>query len=333
MNKKIIILLVSILFVQAICVGVFSYNSYKKVLDDEKKFKESVRLLGKYNNSEKVFANNKVEGVEENTPNDISEDMGKLEDMEYLKNNIVDVEGRKNVLLVGVDSRGNDFSGRSDTILLLSLSKKGSYLISIPRDSYVYIKKKNKYDKINHSYAYGGIESLKQAVSDLLGVRIDNYAVINFYNFIDLIDSVGGVEVDIPFDFKEQGVHGETIVFHKGKAVLNGDQALAYVRMRKSDSRGDIGRNDRQKQVLYAFTKKVLSLEGVKNIPTLYDKYKALVRSDIKVIDIPKYLGFLNELNNIKSVTLQGEGVKIKGVYYMKLNSNELKHVIDLLSK
>lgn len=339
LSKKILVSIIGVIVgIQGILVSALSYKSYKELKDYENILSSEKSVYVSYAesiNQIKRVSNNKEEHVENNT---IESSTIENKGIEYNNEEVLNVgkestDKRKNILLVGVDSRSRDFSGRSDTILLLSLSSSGSYLISIPRDSYVYLKDKGRYDKINHSYAYGGVDSLEDAVGRLLDIKIDNYAVINFYNFVDLINSVGGIEVEVPFSFKEKGLKGETISFTKGKMVLDGDEALAYVRMRKSDSRGDVGRNERQKQVIHSFMDKVISIEGIKNGVSIYNTYKKMVKTDLSVWDIPKYIGYVAEISNIKSITLYGRGEKIKGVYYMILDKKILQDTKEILKK
>jgi len=341
MNKWVIVGVVVGLLLQALGLGVIIHENVLAL----KKFEEGANISANVvANYQSLQESRERINKEDNDSEEVVKEVGDLPqnqenvDIEIINkgitsNNITEIEGRKNILLIGVDSRSDDFSGRSDTILLLSLSKNGSYLVSIPRDSYVFIKKKGKYDKINHSYAYGGVDSLKETVSHLLGVKIDNYAIINFSNFIKVIDSIGGVEVNVPFSFSEKGIHGEIITFTEGTQALNGDEALAYVRMRKQDRRGDVGRNDRQKQVILGVVNKVLTVEGIKNIIPLYNSYKKFVKTDFSLIDIGEYMGYITEINKIKNVTLHGKGMKIKGIYYMDLDKNTLNITRELLKK
>ena len=114
------------------------------------------------------------------------------EDEEYLR-------GRINVLVVGTDAEEYD-SGRADSIIVfnLDLDNKRVHALSIPRDSRVDIPGYKNKTKINHSYAYGGIELTKQTVENLLHVPIDYYAVTNFAGFEDIVETVGGVYIDVP---------------------------------------------------------------------------------------------------------------------------------------
>lgn len=124
-------------------------------------------------------------------------------------------------------------------------------IISIPRDSYTEIIGKGKKDKINHAYAFGGINMAVKTVENFLDIPIDHYIEVNMEGFKDIVDAVGGIEVNNDMEFK----YGEH--FNKGEIHLNGDQALLYSRMRYNDPRGDFGRQMRQRQVIQAVIKKV----------------------------------------------------------------------------
>ena len=160
------------------------------------------------------------------------------EDEEYLR-------GRINVLVVGTDAEEYD-SGRADSIIVfnLDLDNKRVHALSIPRDSRVDIPGYKNKTKINHSYAYGGIELTKQTVENLLHVPIDYYAVTNFAGFEDIVETVGGVYIDVPIRMRTHTWYGD-IDLQPGFQHLDGKSALAYVRWRGTAT-ADIGRIERQ---------------------------------------------------------------------------------------
>ncbi|HEY5820776.1 MAG TPA: LCP family protein [Propionibacteriaceae bacterium] len=172
-------------------------------------------------------------------------------------------------LIVGSDSReglskaeqkklgtGSTAGQRTDTIMLLYVPTTGKpALISIPRDSYVTIPKNGK-NKINASYAFGGPQLLVQTVETNTGLRIDGYLEIGFGGFVNIIDALDGIRMCLPAAIKDQDSH---INLKKGCQTLDGTTALGYVRMRKADPRGDLGRVERQRQMLAAVAKKAAS--------------------------------------------------------------------------
>ncbi len=159
------------------------------------------------------------------------------------------------VLIMGIEDYATDGqNGRTDSLMFATVdpkSKKVS-LMSIPRDSRVTIAGKNRKDKINAAHAYGGESMAIDTVENFLEVPVDHYVKIDFKGFKGIVDAVGGVTVDVPFDFWERSDtnYDKKIHFKQGKHDLNGEEALAYVRMRKQDPNGDYGRAARQRQVL-----------------------------------------------------------------------------------
>jgi LCP family protein required for cell wall assembly len=182
-------------------------------------------------------------------------------------------------LLVGSDSReglskadqkklgtGDVGGQRTDTIMLLYVPLVGKpALISIPRDSYVPIPKNGK-NKINAAYAFGGPKLLVQTIETNTGLRVDGYLEIGFGGFVSVIDAVGGIRLCLPSAIKDKDSH---INLPKGCQTLNGTNSLGYVRMRKADPRGDLGRVERQRQMLAAVAKRAISPSTLLN-PVAY---------------------------------------------------------------
>ena len=170
------------------------------------------------------------------------------------------------ILLVGSDSRegltkeerkrlgtGSTGGNRTDTIMIVYIPAGGDpALISIPRDSFVEIPKNGK-NKINAAFALGGPELLVQTVEENTGLRMDGYAEIGFGGFVNIVDAVGGVEMCLPKAIEDKD---SKLDLPKGCQNLDGANALGYVRMRKADAKGDLGRVERQRQVLAAVAKK-----------------------------------------------------------------------------
>jgi len=185
-----------------------------------------------------------------------------------------------NYLLVGSDSReglsaaqrkdlhtGKDAGRRTDSIILVHVPQDGGQpaLISIPRDSYVPIPGHGS-NKINASFSIGGPNLLVQTVEQVTDLHIDGYVEIGFAGFASVVDSVDGVRICVPFHMndKKAGIN-----LQKGCQVLDGRNALGYVRARYSDPRGDIGRAERQRQFLGAIMKKALTPSTVL-VPSRY---------------------------------------------------------------
>lgn len=237
------------------------------------------------------------------------------------------------VLALGLDARGDYLRGRTDAIVLISIypKKESVSILSIPRDSYVQIGNTGKYDKINHAYPFGGVEVTKTTVENLVGVDIDHYVVFNFTSFMRMVDALGGVEIDVPYTFTEQDSKDRqgAIRIEKGRQLLDGEKALAYARMRKSDPEGDIGRGKRQQEVILALADKLLSFKSLSNFSEVYDIIKESMATDVSITDIPSLLKYLKGYSDINSFTLKGGGTYINGVYYYRLDEEHLNYVRD----
>jgi LCP family protein required for cell wall assembly len=183
-------------------------------------------------------------------------------------------------LLVGSDSRegltaeeraeyttGDAAGRRTDSIILVHVPEGGGKpaMVSIPRDSFVPIPGHDS-NKINAAFALGGPNLLVQTVEQVTDLRIDGYVEIGFAGFANVVNSVGGVEICVPFpmDDPKAGIN-----LAKGCQNLDGKNALGFVRARYSDPRGDIGRAERQRQFLAAIMKKAATPSTVL-IPTRY---------------------------------------------------------------
>ncbi|MDN4472601.1 LCP family protein [Demequina zhanjiangensis] len=170
-------------------------------------------------------------------------------------------------LIVGSDSReGWGYDGtegaRTDTIMLLHQPEDGPVaLISIPRDAYVDIPG-NEASKINAAFAWGGPQLLVETVEDLSGLTIDHYVEVGFNGVVDLVDAVGGVELCYGDDVNDEK---SGMVWEAGCHVATGDEALAFSRMRYSDPTGDIGRTERQQQVVGAVAQEILAPSTILN--------------------------------------------------------------------
>ncbi len=164
-------------------------------------------------------------------------------------------------LIVGSDSRegwANDgtVGARTDTIMLLHQPVSGPVaLISIPRDSYVEIPGHKK-NKINAAFAFGGPQLLVLTVEKLTGLTIDHYIEVGFLGVSDVVDALGGVELCYDTDVNDPR---STLVWAAGCHQADGATALAFARMRYSDPLGDIGRTQRQQQLVSAVADKVLN--------------------------------------------------------------------------
>lgn len=240
-----------------------------------------------------------------------SDKVGDLEEQE--KNEIAKQLGEYTVLLLGVDTP-KGFKTRTDTIILATVDTetRKARLVSIPRDTRVKIK--GGWDKVNAAYVYGGVDLAKKTVEDFLGVQVDRYVIVNFNSLTQIVDAVGGIEVDVPIRMLYRA---ENIDLYPGRQVLNGADALAYSRYRYTDE-GDIGRAKRQQEVIELLAKKIFSVEGLKNLPELVKLMQENVETDVPVREIFALAKLAPDIieNKIVSVVVPGKNERIDGLWY-----------------
>lgn len=229
------------------------------------------------------------------------------------ENDIVVLENKEpfSILLLGVDERPGDI-GRADTIMVATVNPTSEdiKLVSISRDTLIELPDTGEADKINATYAYGGIPYVIETVENYLDIPIQYYAQINFQGMVDLVDAVGGIEVISPLDFTVQDSteNADTIHIEKGKQHLNGEEALGYARMRKQDPRGDWGRQERQRQVIEAIVDETVSISSLANFNTIFNAIAPNLKTNLSGRDI-WILGtnYASAARNIESLTLDGE--------------------------
>ena len=221
-----------------------------------------------------------------------------------------------NILVMGVDRVPNasnqqaEFKGRSDTMLLVRLNPDNETvkILSIPRDTRVRFPN-GRYYKINSANARGGIEYTKGVVSaNLNDITIDKHIRITSDAFKQLIDAIGGVEVDVPQDMKyTDKTQGLYIDLKKGQQTLDGDKAEQFARYR-NDSLGDIGRIKRQQVLLKALQDKLQSPTSLFKVPKIWGVISAETDSDLtkgELFSIATFaLGL--EREDIETITLPG---------------------------
>lgn len=235
------------------------------------------------------------------------------------------------VLLLGLDTGdfGRTDTGRSDTLMVATVNpkEKKTTLVSIPRDTRTDIVGHGTVDKINHAYAFGKEGMALATTEKLLDIPLDHYVWINMEGFEELVDAVGGVQVDNPFEFKQDGY-----LFKKGPNFLNGKQALAYTRMRYEDPKGDYGRQDRQRQVVSAIADQALSFNGITKYQQILKAIEKNMKTDLEWDDMFKIAtDYRQSFYQIEDETLQGDGVMIDGVSYQEIPEAELTRVQNLL--
>lgn len=234
------------------------------------------------------------------------------------------------VLMMGVDEREGD-RGRSDTLIVLTVNPntKTTKMLSIPRDTRTEIIGKGIEDKINHAYAFGGVEMSMDTVENFLDIPLDYYMQINMESFQDIVDAVGGVNVNNDLDFTYEGFH-----FPKGELLLNGEKALKYSRMRYEDPRGDFGRQSRQRQIIQGVIKQGASFSSLTKFDEIFEALGKNVKTNMKfdeMVDIQK--NYKDAGKSIQQMEVSGSGTKIDGVYYYLVPDEEKQKLQQALKE
>ena len=228
------------------------------------------------------------------------------------------LSGKKNIVVMGCDIRKDDV-GRSDTlfVVMLDKSKKNAALLSVPRDTRVKIKG-HGWDKINAAFAYGGQKLTRETVQDFLGIKINNYVVVDFQGFKGLVDAVGGVDINVekrmyyydPYD-------GFEIDLRPGMQHMDGKTAMQYVRYR--DEEGDIGRIRRQQKFLMALYKHIASKNIIAKIPGVSKQIMSMVKTDLslkEMVELGNVMRDMVEKEGLKMFMVPGEPEYIDGISY-----------------
>ena len=220
-------------------------------------------------------------------------------------------------LLLGQRGEGQPFGGLlTDALIVVNLNKNNGKItiLSLPRDLYVPIPNSTKRDKLNAVYAWGyekkgvglAMNYIKDTVSRITGLYVDNAIVINFDGFEKFIDAIGGITIELKENFiedkqwwcDENGKNCRAFVVPEGKNVLDGEKTLFYIRSRFSSS--DFDRARRQQQVLLAVKEKLFSLGFLANplnIIKMLDLLENNIRTDAKTSDITEFIDYYQKKN------------------------------------
>lgn len=237
-----------------------------------------------------------------------------------------------NILVAGVDIDGY----RTDLILFVqvnNIDKKVSVL-QIPRDTKVDNKRRDK--KINSAY-FSGIDTLNNEVESVIGMRADFFATITFDAFKEIVDTLGGVTIDVPIDMNyHDPIQGLTIELEAGRQKLDGEHAMMFMRFRKNDdgtgyAMGDIDRNAAQKQFYSAVMKKALSPVGIIKAPWLYSAIMENTTTDLNNAEVRKLMFEVFSIgkDNIGIYQLPGESKYVNNISYFVHDKEETKKLMD----
>ncbi|MDO5689932.1 MAG: LCP family protein [Tissierellia bacterium] len=312
--KRIAILLSVLLLIVVVAIGFSNREYFHKPAED------SIVKDDDWSEAAKVEAELNKEQPKTETNKETTEELPKTE-----------AEKPKEVLflLVGLDkndeSDGLNSKTRTDTIILTKLNfEKGTVdLINIPRDSRVLVN--GNLDKINHAHAYGGMPLTLRTVGDFMDIDIDKYVKVSFESVQFIVNTLGGVEVEL----------NETVAAAMGKPaganILNGDEALYYLRFRKGYSNGDIGRIIAQQQFLLSLAKQSLRPDNLIKLPALYGTLKAYMDTNIDEASINDWISLASNLNSDSFSTniVQGYSEYIGDIWYWIPDEDFVEGIVD----
>lgn len=228
---------------------------------------------------------------------------------------------RVNILLLGIDKRPNEKFARTDTMILVTIDPENETagMLSIPRDLYVdvpgyYQTRINKAYFIGQEQEYpgGGSALAMQTVQETFGVPVHFYIKVDFDGFSQIVDTLGGIEVDVPKTindktFPDNNYGYDPFYIEKGLQHIDGTTALKYVRSRHQDT--DFGRAVRQQQVLVSLKNKALQLDVLPKLPELWTTMASAVQTDLQLVDLKELASLADNIGpeDIDSVVINYE--------------------------
>ncbi|WP_087974089.1 LCP family protein [Oceanobacillus rekensis] len=280
-----------------------------------------------------------------NIVTDSHEKVGRDDETSPLRDGPVDpVEDNVSVLFIGVDDSEHRDSknSRSDALILATFNKNDSSikLLSIPRDTYVYVPEVNYSTKINHAHAYGGPLATIETLEEFLHVPVDYYVRMNFNAFVEVVDSLDGIRFNVPYEIVESdsGDVRDAIHLYPGYQLLDGEEALALARTRKYDS--DVERGKRQQEILKEIAKEVTSASSLFKLEDVLTAVGSNMKTNLTFAEIRGFLSYgLNETIQIENVNLAGSGGYMEngGGWYYQVEEesrvqtqNELRYHLGL---
>ena len=263
-------------------------------------------------------------------------DLNIKEDISEKKYTILQNNDIKNIALFGIDEIEGT-AGRSDCIIILTLDNKHKEIkvSSILRDSYVVIPTKEKKDKINHAYAFGGSELALKTLNENFNLNLNKFVIMNFSSLPKIIDSIGGITLDITTDelkyindyinnLNDLNDTNSPNITTPGSQKIDGTQALAYCRIRYTDG-GDFERSQRHRTVINKLIEQCNTIP-VTRYPSLLNQLLPLVHTNLETSDILSLSMSLSFLRNQPLLQERfprdddSDGHLIDGIYYYVFN-------------
>lgn len=244
-------------------------------------------------------------------------------------------------LMLGVDDKDldNHVNIRTDTMILSRVNfKTGKIsLLSIPRDTRTSVN--GKLDKINHAHSYGGVDLALSTVNEFLNLDIEYYVKINYEAVKEVVDAIGGVEIDVPRRMKyDDTTKGKEfhVDLEEGLQSLDGDQSLQFLRWRKNNdntgyAEGDVGRIGAQQMFVKELVAQTFSLRNILKMPRLIKTYYDYVDTNIPMSQMLKGATIKRKgiTEKMETHTIPGEGKMIKGTSYYVYYENQTKELVE----
>lgn len=247
------------------------------------------------------------------------------------------IEDNVSILFIGIDERDSSEQSRSDALILATFNKaeKSIKLLSIPRDSYMYIPTVERYTKVNHAHAYGGPLASIETIEEFFQIPIDYYVRLNFDAFVDVVDALDGIYYDVPFQISEMDSNdqADTIQLEEGYQQINGEEALALARTRKYDS--DVQRGVRQQEIVTAIASKATQLSSVLKLEDVLVAIGDNMRTNFTFQEITSFSSYMiNSSINIEKINLEGAGGYLdNGGWYYQVAEQSQQEITDQLRK
>ncbi len=266
------------------------------------------------------------------------------EDIDLGEDNKIEQKIKNEILflMMGVDANGTGkYKGiRTDTMMLFKVNfdTGETNILSIPRDTRVLVK--GKKDKINHAHAYEGPELTMRTIRDFLGIDVDYYVKVDYNAVMEIVDAIGGVEIDVPFDMEYKDTNPEitplNINIKKGLQTLDGKNAHDFLRWRKNNSEtvqypeGDVGRVKAQQMFMTELIKQTLKFKNILKLQSLIKTYYKNVETNIPLSIMLKSATQAKKIDmeNIKTDIIPGEGKYIGSTSYYIYDEAETEKLI-----
>lgn len=244
------------------------------------------------------------------------------------------------MLLLGTDGRPEEDTYRTDSIILARVDpiNKQVTLISVPRDTKVVYKGSTM--KINAVFTYGaaddgsGAQEMVEAVNELCGVEISEYAEINFDGMKALVDAVGGIDINVPEGDGVDDPEAGPVVIEPGQQHMDGEAALTFSRARHQFADGDYTRMRHQRMVLGALADQILNNMDVSTVPALVESLSDMVHTSLTVPDIISLINAMRgmSVDNMYSANIPswaGADTYINGQSYVFVYEDELAEMME----